>query len=335
MKHIGAAILALMLCVSLTACGEDEAAVNLRVAAMSSVGLVNYLGNAENIHPKVLYFEDGWNGHRYWMAYTPYPKGAVDAENPCIAVSDDGVRWEAPEGVVNPLAPQPAGGYNSDTHLVYNPADGSLECWWRAYDIPSRRDRILRRISRDGVGWSAPETVLPASDGREWQCLSPAVSIIDGRYVMLYSDGAHIYIMRSSAEAPVVSWEAPVRVDIPFIGKNHWHQDMVVSADGREAVVISCCYGPDGNNNSADLYGMVFDLERARSTVPVLLIARGELNPSITGRSLYRSSLVRVGSRYRIYYSSIDEGWHRHLDMTEGDWNELVSRLRGASEAAE
>lgn len=328
MKHIGAAVLALMLCVSLTACGEDEPTGGLPLDPQSSVNLVNYLGNAENIHPKVLYFDDGWNGYKYWMAYTPYPKGDVDCENPCIAASDDGISWFEPRGLINPLALQPAGGYNSDTHLVYNPADCSLECWWRAYDIRSRRDCILRRISRDGVGWSQPETVLPATPAREWQCLSPAVSIVDGRYVMLYSEGANLMIMRSSAPAPAISWDDPVRVRIPFIYRNYWHQDMVVEADGREAVVVACCYGNGGNNNSADLYGLVIDLENATGTTPVLLIGRGELNPAITSRSLYRSSLVRTGSRYRIYFSSIDDAWHRHLDMTEGDWNTLVDRLR-------
>ena len=29
-----------------------------------------YDGFDQPCHPKVLYFEEGWNGHRYWMAYT-------------------------------------------------------------------------------------------------------------------------------------------------------------------------------------------------------------------------------------------------------------------------
>lgn len=327
MRHISAVLVFVALSI-VTACGETDVERDLRIAAMSSLDLINYLGNAENIHPKVLYFDRGWGGYRFWMAYTPYPKGDTKCENPCIAVSDDGVAWTAPDGLDNPLALPPAGGYNSDTHLVFNSADSTVECWWRAYDTKSKHDSLLRRISADGVNWSAAEVVLPASADRTWQCLSPAVSIIDGRYVMLYSDGAQIYIMRSAAPAPDVNWLAPVKVEIPFIGRLYWHQDMVVDDEGREAVVVACGYGNGGNNNSADLFGMIIDLETARSTEPVMLIKRGSANWTITSRSLYRSSLVRVGSRYKLYYSCISTDWHRHLDFLEGDWPAFIDRLR-------
>src|SRR5699024_10013244 len=50
----------------------------------------------EAVHPSVLYFPDGWNGHRYWMAYTPYAGGTDGREDPCIAYSDDGTNWTVP-----------------------------------------------------------------------------------------------------------------------------------------------------------------------------------------------------------------------------------------------
>ncbi len=43
------------------------------------------------------------------MAYTPYPLGDTDAENPCIAASDDGLHWYAPANI-NPLALTPPTG---------------------------------------------------------------------------------------------------------------------------------------------------------------------------------------------------------------------------------
>ena len=30
-------------------------------------------GYNEPYHPSVLYFENGWKGYRYWMAFTPMP----------------------------------------------------------------------------------------------------------------------------------------------------------------------------------------------------------------------------------------------------------------------
>ena len=55
--------------------------------ALTALCFKNYLGNTQNIHPKVLYFPEKWNGYKFWMAYTPYPKGKTDAENPCMAVT--------------------------------------------------------------------------------------------------------------------------------------------------------------------------------------------------------------------------------------------------------
>lgn len=53
-------------------------------------------GTNEPYHPSVLYFKDGWNGYKYWMAFTPMPDGTqpkpyVDRwERPCVYASNDG-----------------------------------------------------------------------------------------------------------------------------------------------------------------------------------------------------------------------------------------------------
>src|SRR5690606_27447760 len=101
--------------------------------AIEPLKILNPYGNYQNIHPKVLYFESGWNGFKYWMGYTPYTKGNVAQENPCLAVSNDGVTWSTPAGVTNPVQPYPGlqTHYNNDTHLVYIPATNTLEIWWR------------------------------------------------------------------------------------------------------------------------------------------------------------------------------------------------------------
>ena len=45
-------------------------------------------GSKQPYHPSVLYFEGGWCGYKYWMAYTPFPIGALPYrdrwEYPCI-----------------------------------------------------------------------------------------------------------------------------------------------------------------------------------------------------------------------------------------------------------
>ena len=41
--------------------------------AAQPLPLKSYFGGTQNIHPKVLYIEEGFGGHLFWMAYTPYP----------------------------------------------------------------------------------------------------------------------------------------------------------------------------------------------------------------------------------------------------------------------
>ena len=40
-------------------------------------------------HPSIIYVPNGWNGHKYWLASTPYPKGMGVFENPCIYYGDE------------------------------------------------------------------------------------------------------------------------------------------------------------------------------------------------------------------------------------------------------
>jgi hypothetical protein len=75
----------------------------------------------QTTHPSVLFFPDGWGSPvkwKYWMAHTPYPGGNDDHEDPCIAVSNNGISWQTPVGVTNPL--EDADGtpeYHSDVDL--------------------------------------------------------------------------------------------------------------------------------------------------------------------------------------------------------------------------
>lgn len=127
-----------------------------------------YDGSNTATHPSVLYFWNGWQGYRYWMAYTPYP--SVAHENPCLAVSNDGVNWIDPPGVTNPLDPRPsAPHYNSDTEIVFT--GSAMRVYWRQNRI--EEDNILYyRESTDGVNWGAKVTctITPFSD-----FLSPSI----------------------------------------------------------------------------------------------------------------------------------------------------------------
>src|SRR5699024_11874226 len=106
------------------------------INAESSLYINTYEGYNQVIHPDVIYFPDRWNGYRYWMSYTPYPWTNDFYENPSIAVSDDGVRWETPEGLKNTLdevtkEEYENGEHLSDSILVYRKDIETLESWTR------------------------------------------------------------------------------------------------------------------------------------------------------------------------------------------------------------
>lgn len=277
----------------------------------------NYLGNTENIHPKVLYFENGWNGYSYWMAYTPYPQGSVAAENPCIAASNDGINWVTPYGLTNPLFNNFKDGYNSDTHLVYRESDDVIECWWRPFIESKTADLICRRTSKDGINWTDPETVVQLGETGKLR-MSPTVFIKDDKYVMFYSAGRLLYEMHCDIEGQKFEWSEPRLLDIPQGNLFLWHLDAIpTDDDGIE--IIACAFPPGGGNKAADLYYIEGDMEKWEFSAPQLIIPRSDNPDAIDYRSIYRASLVKVGDRYFVYYSCIGNDWSRHIALSVGD----------------
>lgn len=147
-------------------------------------------------HPSVVYHPSGWNGWKYWMAFTPYfpPTVGSEYENPHIMVSNDGITWQEPLGITNPIdLPQalPNNGYWSDTHLKIGD-DGFMHVWYRGNymdfeGIPYTRF-VVHRKSRDGVNWSDATLCYSTSDpelSADNQIVSPAF-IKEGSYWHVY-----------------------------------------------------------------------------------------------------------------------------------------------------
>lgn len=281
-----------------------------------TINIRNYLNNFENIHPKVLYFDNTWGGYFYWMAYTPYPLGSTDDENPCIAVSQDGINWTTPKGLKNPLAGTPPTGYNSDTHLVYDAKNDRLECWWREYDRTDKSDLICRRVSANGVDWSEKEIMIPG-DASKGMRMSPTVWIKDGKYKLVYSNGSKLYLTTTEASKPGENWSDPVEVPVDWGELRAWHQDLILDENGDWEMIV-CAYTPGNNNNSADLYYVKVASDFSWSTDPVLILRRSENPDDFDHRSIYRSSIVKIKDIYWVYYSAIDEKWSRHMSLLKG-----------------
>ena len=126
------------------------------------------------MHPSVIYIPTGIYGYKYWMVETPLPYGTGVYQDrwecPHIHCSKDGVEWETPNGLINPIDDLTteeisSGDYFSDPHLVYK--NGVLECYYRITrfeEVPNYPGFayptwLLRKTSADGVTWTEREVI--------------------------------------------------------------------------------------------------------------------------------------------------------------------------------
>lgn len=163
-------------------------------------------GTNEGTHPSVLYFENGWNGYKFWMAQTEYPitrkKPSRDYyEDPYIYCSNDGVDFDFPDGMVEPLAKaKSTSGFHSDPHLVYRSDLNRIECWYRYTDFKNVGDSstttwLLRKYSTDGINWSEEEELVDMSVenstiGQMIRSHSVSWDNTNSKYRIWFTDGA-------------------------------------------------------------------------------------------------------------------------------------------------
>lgn len=107
--------------------------VNKKETINKWVTIPTYDGSNQTTHPKVLYFENGFNGYKYWMVSTPYPSLDAYYENPSITVSNNGIDWTSPKGIKNPVSGYPNiyrdDSYYSDPYMIYD--NGKIEIFFR------------------------------------------------------------------------------------------------------------------------------------------------------------------------------------------------------------
>lgn len=215
-------------------------------------------------HPDVVIMGEAWNGYRYWAIYTPNVMRISIYENPSIVASNDGVHWEVPNGLTNPIDPQPSSTryHNCDADMIYNPEMDAMMGYWNWADDQAGGvgAEVRLRISYDGVHWGVPVTY--DAETRTWtkptteeerQVVSgptdfiPAVTS-SARYDMLsptfvYDSFRDIFMMWSNNTGDVgynngqsnfvelrysedgITWGAPTRVN-NFLGTNESGQQL-------------------------------------------------------------------------------------------------------------
>lgn len=117
------------------------------------------------VHPDVVYVEGGWNGYEYWCVYTPNTMVTSQYENPYIAASHDGKTWVEPQGIKNPIEPEPVNTnlHNCDADMVYNEEMDAMMAYWNwandnNWSQAPLGAEVRVRISYDGIHWGVPST---------------------------------------------------------------------------------------------------------------------------------------------------------------------------------
>jgi len=327
----------------------EELGVTSPVAAPSSplvrLTVPTYEGSGQAVHPDVLWFPQPWHGWEYWMAFTPYPGGQERFENPSIVVSHDGVRWQVPPGLFNPLAGslrRPA--YNSDPDLSYDAAHDRLVLIYR--EVRAGFNSVYSISSQDGLSWSHRRMMFRR---RNHGMISPTIVIpATGPATVWYVDGGRntcpkriTRVMRQTATAADAlapyaverGWSPPRTAGLNQKGFMIWHLDVVAVPAKGEYWAVYPAYVRKGCG-SRDLF-----FARSRdginwTTYPLPLLRHED--ERWTSVMLYRASALYDAPRdvVRLFLSAQGPGADWRLGYVEFKYAEMIAALEGRTTAA-
>lgn len=284
----------------------------------------------EATHPSVYVFDKAWNGYKYWMAVTPYPKGDAAKENPHVFVSNDLITWLEPKEGMNPLdevksekmdkdAPLQ---YNSDTHLVYNEEENRIEVYWRYVDDVNDQVTIYRRNSSDGQSFEPKEIVYQAPRKKaDW--VSPAfVKDKDGYKVWYVANGYKMWY-RESEDG--LNWSEEQEIKMPYAvhadKMYHWHIDVQKIDEQYEALVSGFeKQGTEFQTSDRHVMSLYYSTSKdGKEWKPLKeILAPSHVADAWDGKGLYRSCFVKDKDEYLVFYSGIGFDDTRGIGISHG-----------------
>ena len=296
---------------------RDTSDLFLRVPTPYWDGTDDDWSNHQATHPSVVQFDEPWNGYKYWMAFTPYPHNQEALENPCVVGSNDGIKWESPLSLVNPIYDTPTDGYNSDTHIFYNSERNIIEVWWREVTTVSGQsiERILRKEIEDGiVSPTAEEMVKHIHDRWALYLLSPSIIYDEGQYKMWFS-----------RQAP--NWNKYLYYMTSVDGKN-WTEPVIVQSNGENLI----CWHASVTRHNGVLHLLNHDDVRGKQikytksiggsdtnfeAEKVIIESKGE--PwALDGKTLYRATPVFTDYGVMVIYGALSNGGDNVLKVQYG-----------------
>lgn len=266
-------------------------------------------------HPKVLYFENGWNGYKYWMAFTPYPHAQAIYENPSINVSNNMIDWQTPKGLNNPIdTPDKPDKihYNSDTHLLYNNDLDRLEMFWRYVDDQENILTIYMSYSYDGITWSDKEVFMISYNRSKQDFLSPVVEYNEGTYEIWYVFNRKVFYVEKNGD----EFTEPRALDLEYEKELYsWHIDVIKHDGIYDIAAVS--YEEVTNRREMSLYYASSKDNIEWTTMKTLLEPSDIEEWYIQG--LYRPALLYKDDKYYLFFSWHDDVYNVGVGLLCGD----------------
>lgn len=298
-----------------------------------------YDGSGESAHPSIIDFKteynlEQWNGYRYWMASTPYPKGNSIFENPSLVVSNDGQNWIVPPGMNNPLENTPnhilnpkLRNYNSDPELVYDPDTRLLNLYWREF-LMNYYDRIWRIKINPDLRLDPKELCLEERgfDG-EGLALSPTIwRKGKNEWYMWTTNGYSLIHLYTSNDG--TNWSNRQRCNTPWYtwngGYTPWHVEAKPNyPENRVEFFINGWSNHALRRNQLLFYAEVSmdNLTHFKMPLANAILARGSKN-NWDDEMIYRTTFtIERGPsayKYRVWYSALSKTISWHIGYTEG-----------------
>ena len=283
----------------------EQNAYNLVPNVPEPLNIPTYEGSGAATHPSVLYFKDGWNGYKFWMAFTPYPNSNNKFENPSIVASNDNITWDVP--ATNPIAPLlPENTYQSDPCIFMN--GDKMEMWYRVSTINPAGGyyptEMYRMTTTDGVNWTAREKMFDGSTfGDEF--LSQTIRFKDGKYMMwlVFKDKTTnaLPVLMYAESTDGKSWEKRIlNVTLTDNAYTFWHGDVIENPNGGYDFIVMC---KSDTKKWATFY--TYSHDNINWTTPVMIIKSSyPSNKYWDSKHLYRPALVYVDNQYYVYYTT-------------------------------
>lgn len=210
-------------------------------------------GAGDWVHPSVLYFANGWNGHKYWGGFSPYPNTQGSKENTYFFYSDDGDNWVTPAGVTGTIFPLQTGfGNNSDPNTFMDYDGVTMHILNRAVytttpaGMTTSTGSIIEIISTtDGSTFTQRQTIIDTAT-LGYDLVAPSVAKADSKYYLFAqrTDNLNVVVV-FSADTPTGTWTKINEIGTGTLGQL-WHCE--VRYLNKEFIIIGSSGGQQGGN---------------------------------------------------------------------------------------